>query len=254
MKKNKSIVWYWLYQGICISAIFILSGCSVEKENEKEILEEFFQEAEVFFVEDPESENMAGLLQEKSAGLAVRIETDKRSGSGIIWSIDKEQIVILTAGHVIGDWQSLQITFLDGSQLSYAKKEIEVVISPSSDLAILQVPTAQLQKNCLDQCRYAAIDKDTFDELKAEDIVMVLGSLDGVAANAYAGRLEEAWVYVEDFGQYMMLARVYAASGMSGGGVFDVQGHFIGVICGGNEDGELAILPLSIILAEIGEG
>ena len=47
----------------------------------------------------------------------------------------------------------------------------------------------------------------------------------------------------------MMLARGEALQGMSGGGVFDQRGHFIGILCGGNADGELAVLPLSIIEA-----
>ena len=38
---------------------------------------------------------------------------------------------------------------------------------------------------------------------------------------------------------------------MSGGGLFDRQGHFLGIISGGSEDGELAVVPLSLMLAEV---
>ena len=39
--------------------------------------------------------------------------------------------------------------------------------------------------------------------------------------------------------------------GMSGGGVFDSNGHFIGILSGMDDQGHLAILPLSVILAQL---
>ncbi len=81
------------------------------------------------------------------------------------------------------------------------------------------------------------------------------GNQDGANGNQKSGFLPatvtEPWIYMEDFGQNMMLGKGSAHSGMSGGGVYDGQGHFIGLLCGGNEEGDLAILPLNIILAQL---
>ena len=38
---------------------------------------------------------------------------------------------------------------------------------------------------------------------------------------------------------------------MSGGGLFDLQGHFLGILCGTDEEGEVAVVPLSILEAEV---
>jgi hypothetical protein len=40
---------------------------------------------------------------------------------------------------------------------------------------------------------------------------------------------------------------------MSGCGVLDENGVFLGVLCGGNDSGELAVLPYSIIDAKYTE-
>ena len=77
-----------------------------------------------------------------------------------------------------------------------------------------------------------------------------MGCAEEVAGNAYEGTLTDSWIYIEDYGQYMMLGRTYAESGMSGGGVFDRYGRFIGILSGADERGNLAIVPLSIILSE----
>ena len=37
--------------------------------------------------------------------------------------------------------------------------------------------------------------------------------------------------------------------GMSGGGLFDAEGRLLGIICGVAEDGEVAVAPVTTILA-----
>jgi hypothetical protein len=65
--------------------------------------------------------------------------------------------------------------------------------------------------------------------------------------------LEDSWIYVEDFGEYMMILSGEADAGMSGCAVLDENGVFLGILCGGNEDGELAVLPYSIVDARYEE-
>ena len=79
-----------------------------------------------------------------------------------------------------------------------------------------------------------------------------MGSRDGVAAEAYEGVLLDHWIYVEDYGCHMMWVRAEGKPGMSGGGLFDRQGLLLGILSGENGQGEVAAVPLSLILAQMG--
>ena len=64
----------------------------------------------------------------------------------------------------------------------------------------------------------------------------------------YDGDILEPWIYMEDYGQYMIWAQAEIRPGMSGGALFDDGGYFIGILSGGNGDGELSAVPLSLII------
>ena len=206
---------------------------------------------ETFTVEEPENENLAGLLQEKAAGVMVQINTGELLGSGIIWSMNKENMVIVTAAHVIEEAQNPEITLADGTILESRDNLWHWRTVSDCDLGIITIPMEEIPEENLAECRYVSVDKEAYDNLQPEDIILVMGSRDSVAGNAYQGKLIESWIYMEDYSQYMMLAFTYAKPGMSGGGVFNQNGQFIGILSGADEQGNLAILPLSLILREI---
>ena len=60
----------------------------------------------------------------------------------------------------------------------------------------------------------------------------------------------DPWIYVEDFDQYMLLLQGLIAPGMSGGGAFTEDGVFVGILCGGDEEGKVAVVPYSMIETE----
>ncbi len=205
--------------------------------------------------QDPENENLAGMLQEKAAGVMVRILAGDRLGSGVIWEMNEQNTVILTAGHVLADTDCVEVTLVDGSVLKQENEEYgeswKIVLSETVDLGILILPTAQISDESLDACRYASVDKEAFDDLVNGDILIVMGCKEEVAGNAYEGKLTDPWIYMQDYSQYMMLAHTYAQPGMSGGGVFDQFGHLVGILSGADEKGNLAVVPLSLILTEV---
>lgn len=55
---------------------------------------------------------------------------------------------------------------------------------------------------------------------------------------------------MEDFDQYMLLLQGLIAPGMSGGGAFTEDGVFVGILCGGDEEGKVAVVPYSMIETE----
>ncbi len=228
----------------------------VEKEQDESISGQSQEELiylpnDTFTVEEPVTENLAGLLQEKAAGVMVQINTGELIGSGIIWSMNTQSMVIVTAAHVIENAQKLEITLIDGTMLESRNNLWNWRTVSDCDLGIITIPMEEIPEEALSECRYVSVDKEAYDNLQTEDIILVMGSRDSVAGNAYAGKLVESWIYMEDYTQYMMLATTYARPGMSGGGVFDQNGQFIGILSGADEQGNLAILPLSLILREV---
>lgn len=222
-------------------------------------------------LEHPDEENVAGMLQELLGGTAVQLNAGSLLGSGVIFSLDENEMVIVTAAHVAADAGEVSIRFSDGS---YAESS-DIWKSDAADVAFISLPAGKLPKEAIEdgirqvspqedvedgfqeelpagnqEMCAVTVDKESFDSLKNGDGIVVMGSADGTGANAYEGNILETWIYMEDFEQYMILARTYAFPGMSGGGIFDLQGYFIGILCGGNEENDIAVLPLSIILSE----
>ncbi len=237
------------------AAIFFFQRFYVEEEGKaygesNPAKESVLPQASLIFSENPEEENLAGMLQEAASGMMVQVLARESGGSGILYNGDENELTVLTAAHVLGEEnESVWVVFADGWAVECQVYEK----AADADLAFLSVPVSDIPKEHLETYCRAAVDKESYDSLETGDGVIVMGSYGGPGGNAYEGTLQETWVYLEDFSQYMMLIKAPAVQGMSGGGVFDLNGHFIGLLCGGNENGELAALPLTLIEAEYEE-
>lgn len=228
-------------------AVFMI-GCGnlLQEASEQERKNPDFNENITFSVEHPMEENIAGIIQENAAPTMVHINCGNAQGSGVIWQMDAEYVTVVTAAHVVEGAEWVKLLFSDGFLVECK----DIIISESADLSFLRMETKLFLTENLSYYRYAATDKQLFDALAEGDGIVIMGSVGEIASNAYEGILLETWIYMEDFQQYMMLGKTYAIPGMSGGGVFDQNGHFIGILCGGNENNEIAVLPLSIIISE----
>lgn len=196
--------------------------------------------------EDTGNEDPAALLLKNGAGAMVRLTAGSLSGSGVIYREEAGELLILTAAHVLEQADpGIFITFADGLQL--AVTEYEVI--PTADLAVVRVGMEKLsEENLANYCRVST-DKEAFDAVRAGDGCLVMGSGAGVSPESHVGEILEPWIYMADYAQYMMWVRAEGSPGMSGGGLFDMQGHFLGILSGMDEEGELAVVPLSLILA-----
>lgn len=221
---------------------------SAEEETTQSVCENLpeMEESPLIYAEHPENENMADMLQKASAGMMVQITAGDLSGSGILWKMQEENVVILTAGHVLARTDgNVQITFSDGLQLQARN----FLINEEVDLAFVTVDKSEIPVEHAAEYCLANVDEDSAGKLQRGDRIIVMASATGVAVDAYEGKLLEPWIYVEDFGQYMMLVKADAEPGESGGGIFDERGCFLGILCGENMDGELAAVPVSVISA-----
>lgn len=235
---------------LCVT---LLWGCAGQEHDILETGEETmdrkmnFHSYETFEVENPDDVSLADMLQKSASGAMVQITSGARLGSGIILSMDEKWIVIATAAHVLDVAEETDVLFADGLRIKGDKSWT----ANGVDLGFVCVAADRILEEGLDQYCYAAVDREAYEGLRCGDGLIVMGSIDGVAANAYEGKIQEPWIYVEDFAQYMLTGKVYVKDGMSGGGVFDQQGHFIGILSGTNETDEIAAVPLNVILAQL---
>ena len=161
-----------------------------------------------------------------------------------IYDEEENRILIATAGHVLADdTGEARVTFPDGTQV--AATGVETV--DSCDLAFLWVDKAELSEEAWKVCLPVQTDREVFDALKEYDDVWMYGGESGLPVYAF---VVDPWIYVEDFDQYMLLLQGLIAPGMSGGGAFTEDGVFVGILCGGDEEGKVAVVPYSMIETE----
>lgn len=236
---------------LAVLLCLVLSGCAsgdrvgeAEAEREKVL---FIREMELLQSEDPDGENLAGMLQRNGSGMMVQIGGGDRLGSGVICGVEEERLVILTAAHVLEEAEEvLRVTFADG--LSVMCDDFECM--ETGDVGLIRIKGTDIPEENRENYLCALIDREGFDAAAEGDGCIVMGSRDGVAAEAYEGVLLDSWIYMEDYGCHMMWIRAEGKPGMSGGGLFDRQGRLLGILSGQNGKGELAAAPLSLILAQ----
>ena len=73
-----------------------------------------------------------------------------------------------------------------------------------------------------------------------------LGSTSGPALNQFNGIIEATEVLISAFNQVCLLSRCDLIRGMSGGGTFDANGNFIGMIIGSNNETTASMLAKDI--------
>lgn len=197
---------------------------------------------------DPVSENLADLLQKAGASMMVQVRAEDRLGSGVIYGVSEEELIILTAGHVIADAEGfVSVSFIDG----YTIDCDNIIKSERADFAVLRLKQEDLPAENRTHYLYARVDKKQMDGAKAGDGCIVFGCRTGVAAEAYEGVILDNWIYMEDYGQYMLWVKAPGKAGMSGGGLFNQKGYLLGILSGISEEDELAVVPLSLVMAEL---
>lgn len=174
----------------------------------------------------------------------VQIQAGDLLGSGVIYEEDEKSLLIATAGHVLTHTNGeILVTFPGGTQVTAT--EAETV--GSCDLAFVWVDKEKLSGETWKVCLPVHTDRNVFDTLKEYDDVWMYGGETGMPVYAF---VVDPWIYVEDFGQNMLLLQGLAEPGMSGGGVFSEDGIFLGIICGADEEGKVAAVPYSMIQTE----
>lgn len=186
----------------------------------------------------------------------VGINMGNAHGSGMVWEMTSEGIIIVTNKHVLEYWDEL-ISYVQFPQGYFADAHI-IGISKEHDVGFLMVDSGELDYGELETLRYVRKDMEAYGKTKAGDEMFCVGSESGTniygkpimegGENFYKGSIGDMDRYIDEFGEYMIYALGYGKPGMSGGGTFDAKGNLIGMISGGTADGETASVPLPVMM------
>lgn len=173
----------------------------------------------------------------------VRVIMGNAYGSGILWELTADSVVIVTNRHVLAYWQAVDSCLLLGRGY-YVEAEI-LGISEQYDVGFLTVDNGQFTYEELEELRSAAVEPEAYGQLEQGDEIFCVGA--GPEAGEmlfHEAVLEDSMRYIADFEAVMLYGYGYARTGMSGGGLFDGCGHLIGMVTGGTPQNEVAGVPL----------
>ena len=188
-----------------------------------------------------------GKAYENVKNSIVRIQMGNAYGSGIIWELSPEMVVIATNRHVLDYWkeESGFVHFTQGF-------DVDATILGTSkifDVGFVAVDCEQFAYEELQKIRYACVDEAAYESLEqgTEMFLVDIGSM-GNEMQYYVGTVEDSYRYIEDFDAYMLYGHGFAKAGMSGSGIFDGRGFLIGMTTGGTIQNETAGVPLPDIV------
>lgn len=198
------------------------------------------------FLECPVLEEENVKLAYVNAGkCVVGIHMEDAYGSGIIFQMTPERIVIASNKHVLDYWED-ETGYVQFYQGYIAEGEL-IGVSGQYDVGFLAIDNEQLGYQTLQSLLYASCSLATYQKLQVQDeIFCVGGNRDEVIY--YSGNVEILQVYIEELEGYMMQADGMAVPGMSGGGTFDAKGSLIGMLTGADGWGKTASIPLPVLL------
>lgn len=167
----------------------------------------------------------------------VRIQTRGHYGSGSIFRMNENEIIIVTNRHVLEYWdEDSYVTFFNGTPASAGV----IGVSPETDVGFLRVPVEGFSYEELLSFHSVRIQEEV---LEGTGFFMV-----DMASDLFHPEMEEGEVIspsalLEGFQKEMLYGRGNAVPGMSGSGVFDHYGNYLGMVTGGNLLGEIAVVP-----------
>lgn len=187
----------------------------------------------------------------------VRIQVEGHYGSGSIYKMLENEIIIVTNRHVLQYWnEDSYVTFFNGAAMG----GVLLGISEEADVGFISVPAAGFTYGELLGYRNvrAAVEPvsdeeddtyiDTFSV--GSKIFFVNMASDWKSPDRIDGEIISPLIYLEDFQTEMLYGTGEAVPGMSGCGVFDGYGHYLGMVTGGTLQGEIAAVPAKTINGE----
>lgn len=178
----------------------------------------------------------------------VKVVVKDAAGSGIVWEINDENIVIVSSRHLLMKDVKAQVTFCDEES---ADAEI-MGYSQQYDIGFLKIEDKNVTANILRDI-YEAVPAEDFsdeaDTLTQQSVLQIGADLNGNKEHFATGTILGVG-YEPVFNTNVLRTDCYSKAGMSGGGVFDAYGRLLGMISGGEvaEDAKIREAEVSYSL------
>lgn len=178
----------------------------------------------------------------------VRVIMGKAYGSGVVYAMTADAVIIATNRHVLEYWDDEEsiVWFPQG----YFMSATLLGSAGNCDVGFLQVESSEFEMDTLLALRHVVVDEVGSAGPERGTAVFYLGAAHEVEEMLYQEALVEDPVrYIEDFDAYMLYGRGFAREGMSGGGIFDGRGYLVGLLAGGTDQNEIAGVPAKDVAA-----
>lgn len=193
----------------------------------------------------------------------VCIQTAEYHGSGSIYRMEEDEIIIVSNRHLLQYWDEESfVIFKNGAA---APGEV-IGLSERADLGFVRVQTRHFPwQELLGFCGVRPVgdgsggegkvlaepgERKYGGEREGTGILLVDMTQDPYYPVMKRGEMISASFYLEDFGMEMLCATGQALPGMSGSGVFDGYGNYLGMLTAGTLEGEIAAVPGQVIREE----
>ncbi len=204
-------------------------------------------------------------LEEELRPSIVEIFCGDSHGSGIVWEVTEKQAAIASAGHLLKKAETCDIVCYKGTLYTARVEEI----LEGCDIGFAYIPIEALEEDGAELMPVVPCERG-MEELTGGEELAIYGSMDYIAGNFVKGYLIEAESELElpiyEEKQTLLLGGVQKDmdetaqektedgkdteidAGMSGSGVFDRQGHLLGILVGGDGEEHFAAVPVWKIL------
>ena len=189
-------------------------------------------------------ENQSDAISEVDISkLNVAVSCGEYYGCGTIYDSDVYSYTIVTARHVLQDYydgasEDIMVKFENNEscKASILKENIDL------DIVFLGV-----DKNDISTDYYSVADISSGSGTSSESGSTLspgqtIYLVDANTFDVYAGTVANPSVYSEDFGMDMIYCYCAVTPGMSGTGLFDEEGGYLGILLGGSDEAEAVCL------------
>lgn len=198
------------------------------------------------------SKNTDGVLSQDSpvdiSKLCVSVSCGDHYGCGTIYDDDSSSFTIVTAMHVLQDYydgssKDISVTFMDQEICSATVLKDDT----AKDVVFLSVERDEVDG---EYDPVLSASASAYGSSGADGVLspgQTIYFVDANTGDIYAGSIASPSVYSEDFGMDMIYCYCAVTPGMSGTGLFDESGHYLGILLGGSDEAEAVCLGVASI-------
>lgn len=185
---------------------------------------------------------------ENVLGSTVRIQGNGYYGSGSVFEIKKDEIIVVTNRHVAEHFdEEGYVTFFYGGECHGSV----LGCSDTADVGFISVGTDGLGKQERERLREVGKKKSAYEKLNKNSRFFIVDIASDISnPEIYQGAVVEKEKFLSEYGMVMLYGDGTAVPGMSGSGIFDYYGNYIGILSGATDRYEIAGVPLTTILSE----